>query len=76
MNIPKIIAELRSELERLEASIRAFEPLENSKESGDILTAVESAQNGTAMGTTRRKALRSSDRPIKCAAKRRIRKRF
>ena len=88
MNIPKIIAELRSELDLLEASIHAFELLEKTKDSEDIFTAVdvgsqlggiaaEGAENETAMGTTRRKALRSSDRPMKCAPKRseRIRKR-
>ena len=38
MNIPKIVAELRSELELVEASIHAFEPLVNKDQSGEGFT--------------------------------------
>jgi hypothetical protein len=40
MNIPKIVAELRSELELVEASIHAFEPLVNKDQSGESFTEV------------------------------------
>jgi hypothetical protein len=40
MNIPKIVAELRLELELVEASIHAFEPLVNKDQSGESFTEV------------------------------------
>ena len=40
MNIPKIVAELRSELELVEASIHAFEPLVNKDQSAESFTEV------------------------------------
>ena len=68
MNIPKIIAELRSELDLLEASICAFELLAKIKEPEQVFMAVdvgsqlsgiaaEGVRNETATGTTWRKAL-------------------
>jgi hypothetical protein len=38
MNIPKRVAELRYELELVEASIRDFESLEKARQSSEVLT--------------------------------------
>jgi len=40
MNIPKKVAELRFELELVEASIHDFESLEKARQSSEVLTKV------------------------------------
>ena len=56
MNIPKIVAELRSELELVEASIHAFEPLVNKDQSEESFTefAVRHSRKGNRRKLDRR----------------------
>jgi hypothetical protein len=47
MNIPKKVAELRYELELVEASIRDFESLEKARQSSEVLTKKPVKSNAT-----------------------------
>jgi hypothetical protein len=50
MNISKKVAELRSELELLEASIHDFESLEKARQSSEVLTKKPVKSIATASG--------------------------